>query len=452
MDNIQINMPDDVKKIISILAENGFEAYAVGGCVRDSLLGRNPDDWDVTTNALPHQIKKIFMRTVDTGIKHGTVTVLFGNGAYEVTTYRIDGKYTDNRHPDDVTFTASLEEDLKRRDFTINAMAYNDENGLIDIFGARDDLLKKKIRCVGEAKERFLEDALRMMRAVRFAAQLGFDIDKDTYNAISLLSKNITNVSAERICSELKKLLLSENPQMIRLLYESGITAHILPEFDIMMNTAQNNPHHIYSVGEHTIESLRFVKADVVLRFAMLLHDVGKPDTKKTDDKGMDHFCGHPMRGEKMANNIMHRLKFDNITRKAVCRLVRWHDDRPPLSEVSIRKAIFKIGVEAYPDLFAIKRADMLAQSTKWRAEKEAYIDEYEAIYNRIIKRGDCLSIKELKINGTDIINLGETQGRHIGDILSRILEHVITKPEDNNREILLDMARKFVNVYNKNK
>lgn len=260
-----LTIPEKVEFIINKLETAGFEAYAVGGCVRDSILGRKPDDWDITTSAKPEQVKALFRRTVDTGLQHGTVTVMIDKEGFEVTTYRVDGEYEDGRHPKEVTFTASLEEDLKRRDFTINAMAYNTSSGLVDMFGGLEDIKKKIIRCVGNPLERFTEDALRIMRAVRFSAQLGFEIEKETKAALSVIAPNLKNVSAERIETELVKLLVSPHPDYLRTAWETGITKEFLPEFDACMNTEQNTPHHCWTVGEHALHSLLNVPCDKVL-------------------------------------------------------------------------------------------------------------------------------------------------------------------------------------------
>lgn len=255
----KMNIPKPVRMIIGILEQNGYEAFAVGGCVRDTILGRDPQDWDITTSALPHQVKELFHRTIDTGIQHGTVTVMLQRTGYEVTTYRIDGEYNDSRHPDSVEFTADLIEDLKRRDFTINAMAYNPTVGLVDAFDGMGDIEKKVIKCVGQAKERFTEDALRILRAVRFSAQLGFDIEESTMNAMELLVQNLENISAERIHVELEKLIMSNHPDKLITAYHAGITKVILPEFDRMMECPQNTPYHMYNVGEHTIKVMENV-------------------------------------------------------------------------------------------------------------------------------------------------------------------------------------------------
>lgn len=322
-ETIRIELPEAVRNIINTLQSAGYEAWAVGGCVRDSILGRVPDDWDITTSARPEQVKAIFKKTVDTGIQHGTVTVLWNRAGYEVTTYRIDGEYEDSRHPKEVQFTASLREDLRRRDFTINAMAYNEEAGLVDIFGGIEDIRAKKIRCVGDPMERFSEDALRMMRAVRFSAQLGYEIEEETEAAICRLSPTLQKISAERIRTELVKLLISPHPELLEACWRTGMTAVFLPEFDRMMETSQNNPHHCYNVGEHTIRAMKASAPEKTLRLALLFHDMGKPETKTTDGEGIDHFRGHEVKSSDMARTVMRRLKFDNNTIDRVVRLVR---------------------------------------------------------------------------------------------------------------------------------
>lgn len=442
---MKLQLPQNAAYIIRRLEDAGFESYAVGGCIRDTLLGKMPEDWDITTSALPEQIKAVFPRTVDTGIEHGTVTVLCGKESFEVTTYRIDGEYEDARHPKEVVFTASLTEDLKRRDFTINAMAYNEKTGLVDCFSGLSDLNSGIIRCVGEAEKRFDEDALRMMRAVRFAAQLGFIIEENTYAAIKNMAGNLAKVSAERIQTELVKLLQSKHAEHMRTLYETGITAVVLPEFDRMMETPQNNPHHCYTVGEHTLHALEEVPEDKVLRLAMLFHDVAKPACRTTDRRGVDHFRGHPQQGEKMTSQILRRLKFDNDTRKKVCAYVKWHDYKPWLSERNIRFAASRIGTEYYPGMFVVKRADIKAQSKFEREQKLAYVDEYEKIYRGIMERQDCLTLKGLKVNGSDLIAEGMRPGKEIGEALQYLLEQVLEQPELNDRDTLLFLFRKHI-------
>ena len=431
-------LPEKVNFIIHTLQEHGFEGYAVGGCVRDAMLHREPQDWDITTSAKPEQVKALFRHTIDTGIQHGTVTVMLEHEGFEVTTYRIDGEYEDARHPKDVQFTSDLLEDLRRRDFTINVMAYNEKDGLVDAFDGLGDLKRGIIRCVGVAEERFTEDALRMLRAVRFAAQLGFEIEALTKEAICKLAPNLKKVSAERIQIELVKLLTSGHPEEIKTAWETGLTAVFLPEFDVMMETEQVNPHHKYSVGEHTIKGLCAVAPDKVLRLTMLLHDVAKPVCKTTDEDGIDHFYGHEEKGEEMARAILRRLKFDNDTTGRVCKLVRCHDHMPAMTEKSVRRAIHRNGIEQYPALFAIRRADTLAQSDYKQVEKLEMIVQYETLYEHIMEKQQCLSIKELAVTGVDLIELGMTPGKAIGETLKQLLELVLEDPELNTKEKLI--------------
>lgn len=441
---MHIELPDKVKKIIAVIEAGGYEAYAVGGCVRDSLLGRTPSDWDITTSASPQQIKALFGRTIDTGIEHGTVTVMMDREGFEVTTYRIDGEYEDNRHPRDVTFTPELTEDLRRRDFTINAMAYNDRNGLVDVFGGIDDMEKKIIRCVGNPKERFGEDALRMMRAVRFSAQLGYAIEDGTKAAIGEMAGNLENISAERIQSELVKLLVSSHPDYLRFCYETGITKIILPEFDRCMETEQNNPHHCYTVGEHILHSLNGVDGEKALRLTMLFHDIGKPETKFTDEKGIDHFPGHAAEGERITKQVMHRLRFDNDTLHKVARLVLYHDYPVEISAKSVRRAMNKIGEDIFPYLFDVKKADISAQSEYCVEEKTEKLAEIRKIYEMILENRQCVSLRTLAVTGKDLIEAGMKPGREIGEMLDRLLQAVLEKPEENTKEKLMEQVRRW--------
>ncbi len=434
---MRIVLPEHVKIIIGTLEAAGYEAYAVGGCVRDSVLGRKPADWDITTSAKPEQVRALFAKTIDTGIAHGTVTVMLGRTGYEVTTYRIDGEYTDSRHPSTVSFTGDLTEDLRRRDFTINAMAYNEKQGLVDAFGGIQDLEEGLIRCVGVAEERFGEDALRILRAVRFAAQLGFAVEEETRQAAAQLADTLGRISAERIQAELVKILVSPHPQMLRLAWELGLTGVFLPEFDAMMDTPQNNPHHMYNVGEHTLKALEFVEADKVLRLAVLCHDFGKPQARTTAE-GTDHFYGHPKISMDLAGKMLRRLKFDNDTTGKVKSLVLYHDLRPELNAGSVRRALNKVGAEQFPALLQVMGADILAQSEYRRVEKLVRLDKIHEIYEEIIKRGECLSVKDLAVTGRDLIAAGKKPGKEIGEALEQMLKDVLEYPEHNTKEYLL--------------
>lgn len=445
---IKISMPSNAGRIIRTLQDAGFAAYIVGGCVRDAILGKEPDDWDITTSAKPEEVKALFRRTIDTGIQHGTVTVMMKNRdtgnleGYEVTTYRVDGKYEDHRRPASVTFTASLLEDMKRRDFTINAMAYNEEEGIVDHFDGIGDLQRHIIRCVGEPKERFDEDALRILRAVRFAAQLDFTIDERTQSAIRNQAVFLKDISAERIHVELTKLLVSKHPERLRTAYELGVTAVVLPEFDRMMSTPQDNKHHKYNVGEHTLRVVEEVPATETLRWAALLHDVAKPATRVSDENG-DHFYGHNEAGAKTAKEILLRLKFDNATIARVERLILWHDygmgQVPSLR--SFRKSLSKMGADLFEDYTYIKRADILAQSEYKQEEKLHNLEVLKEYYQQILEQQQCLTLKDLAVTGKDLMEHGMQPGKEMGKTLNYLLECVLENPEKNQKDILLELV-----------
>lgn len=437
-----LQIPEKVGKIIHLLQQNGYDAYAVGGCVRDSLLKRSPADWDITTSAKPLEVKRIFRKTIDTGLQHGTVTVMMEKEGFEVTTYRIDGEYEDSRHPKEVIFTGNLEEDLKRRDFTINAMAYNGAAGLVDVFGGIRDLENKIVRCVGVPEERFTEDALRILRAVRFSAQLGFAIDEDTKRAAGALADTLKNISAERIQTELVKLLVSANPQYLKTAWELGITNVVLPEFDAMMDTAQNNPHHCFNVGEHTLKALEYVPADKVMRLAVLFHDMGKPQKRTTDENGVDHFYGHPELSRKMTQEILRRLRFDNDTIRKVTELVYWHECAWECTDKSIRKALSKIGPELFPALLQVRRADVMAQSEYQRETKLERLEKSRELFDRIMENQECISIKTLAVTGKDLIDAGMKPGKELGETLGRFLDLVIDDPSKNTKKYLLSQIK----------
>ncbi len=412
---MRITLPQNVQNILTKLTGAGYEAYAVGGCVRDSLLHEEPKDWDITTSAFPDQVKQLFSRTVDTGIQHGTVSVLFGKESYEITTYRIDGNYEDSRHPKEVSFTASLTEDLKRRDFTINAMAYNEESGLVDLYNGMGDLNQKKIRCVGDPQERFQEDALRMMRAVRFSAQLGFRIEDDVLETIKKLAPNIAKVSEERIRTELVKILESCHPEEIKLLRETGLMKVFLPEVDMVMSD--------------TNEELKLLKMltqieNIKLRIVGLFFQINSP---------------------RIAVEILRRLKFDHITINKTKLLLLWVNVNPELTGSGVRKIMSQAGNQLFPDLFDLQRA---VASTLPEKEKEASfvrIKEYQKQWEGILERQECVYIKQLAITGEDIIQLGVPQGKQIGEILNYLLEQVIEDPEKNQFDLLSEKVKEYM-------
>lgn len=453
--DFRIEMPEKVEYILSKLMEHGYEAYAVGGCVRDTILGRVPGDWDITTSALPEEVKSIFLRTIDTGIEHGTVTVMLEKEGFEVTTYRIDGEYEDGRHPKDVFFTSNLVEDLRRRDFTINAMAYNHKDGLVDAFQGMEDMEQKVIRCVGSPDERFDEDALRILRAIRFAGQLGFEIEEATLEAIKKKAPTLEKISQERIRVELNKLLLSNRPHLLITAAKTGITKVVLPEFDSMLSQEQNNPHHRFNVGEHCLEAVlcwnQYRKQHVVddklasaVAWTMLLHDCAKPDTFTEDETGIAHFYNHAKKSAKLAKTILRRLKFDNYTIDLASHLIEWHDYRIEPIEKSVRKAASKVGSDFFPILLLVQRMDILAQSEYRQREKLEKLDKVTKLFEKIKEKEQCLSIRELAIDGKILIEeCNIPRGPQIGSCLQQLLEYVLENPEENTKEALINYIKK---------
>ena len=446
---MQITYPANVKKIIDRLQEEGFEAYAVGGCVRDSYLGLTPNDWDITTNAKPDEIKGLFRRTVDIGIEHGTVKVMIGNEGYEITTYRIDGEYEDSRHPKKVTFTDKLYEDLRRRDFTINAMAYSERTGLVDLFEGLSDLQNGIIRAVGDPVERFTEDALRILRALRFSARFGYKIEDTTKEAIDSLAPTLSKISAERIREELEKLIRSDNPDRLAWAYRLGVTKVIFPEWDVMMECDQNTPHHFTDVGDHTIVVLEYIAKNYhdiedadhrVLCLSALLHDIAKPIMKTTGEDGVDHFKGHPERGVRPATEFLKRLKYDNDTIARVEKLVRYHDDTPELDFPSVRRFMTDVGVSNMDNLIRLKYADLYGH-TKYMWDDKLYrIETLDKMYRKVIEDKDCLCVKDLAVNGYDLKNEGIKEGPAMGEALGRLLECVLDDPAMNEKDKLLEV------------
>jgi tRNA nucleotidyltransferase (CCA-adding enzyme) len=440
---MKFKIPDDVNLIIRTFYENGFEAHIVGGCVRDCILERNPNDWDITTNALPEDIIKLFSHTVPTGIKHGTITIVMNSDNYEVTTYRIDGEYSDNRHPDEVVFTKSLKEDLSRRDFTINAMAYNHTSGLIDPFDGLGDVKNKTVRCVGDADKRFNEDALRMIRAVRFASQLKFQIETNTFAAIAHNYQLIKNVSIERIREELTKILLCEKPStgMIAL-KDSGLLSLILPELIPCIDFEQRNPHHDKTVFNHILSVLDNSPQHLIIRLAALLHDIGKPHCFSLDEKGIGHFYSHELKSADIAEALLKRFKFDNNTIKRVKILVLEHMHRySKLKTSSIKKFINRVGLENIDDLFELQSADIKGSTPPFDLSDIEYM---KIEVQKILNQNQPLTTKDLQIDGSDIMALGYNPGKIIGEILNFLLEEVLENPGLNTKEELMKLAVQY--------
>lgn len=440
--NVRIDIPEDVKFIINTLINNGYEAYIVGGCVRDSILQKHPKDWDITTKANPEEVIKLFNKVVLTGLKHGTVTVMINKEGYEVTTYRTDGEYEDNRHPKEVKFVSFLKEDLARRDFTINAMAYNEKDGLVDYFGGIQDLNNKIIKTVGEPKKRFNEDALRMLRAIRFSAQLDFKIDENVLVTIKVLKDNIKNISKERIREEFNKTLLS-NPRKIEILKECEILEYIMPGINKLYNFEQNNYYHIYDLYSHTLVATEAIEPLLHLRLTMMLHDFGKVKTKTTDESGISHYYAHARESVEIAQSILRWLKYDNDTINKVLILIKYHDATLK-SKLSVKRMLNKIGEDLLKDLIKVKRADILAQNPIYAKERLLNLINIESKLDLIITQNECFNLKDLSINGGDLINLGFNKGKEIGETLNYLLELVIQKPKLNEKEELINIAKKI--------
>lgn len=436
-----INIPYEIKLILSKLRENGHEAYIIGGCVRDSILGNTPKDYDVTTSALPHETERVFRdhRVIETGLKHGTVTVLVNKMPVEITTYRIDSDYSDNRRPDSVTFTKNLEEDTSRRDFTMNAIAIDEFGNIKDFHGGVDDIENKIIRCVGDPDKRFSEDALRILRAIRFSSVLGFDIEENTRSAIFSNKELLQNISRERIASEFIKLLCGQNARKVITEYIDVIGVFI-PEALPMKGFDQRNYHHIYDILEHTAAAVDNTPNEPILRLAAFLHDIGKPSTFTIKDD-IGHFYGHAAVSAQMSREILNRLKFDNYTKDTVIKLVKLHDGQISETETAVKRFMNKHSPEIFFMLLDLKRADNLAQAPQYHIRTEM-LAGLRAIGEDIINREECFSLKQLAINGKDLIEIGYTPGRDIGECLNYLLEEVINQHTDNNKESLLQLAK----------
>ena len=440
-----MDMPKNVDTAINLLQSAGFEAYAVGGCVRDSLLGKTPNDWDITTSAKPEDMKSVFadFHCIDTGIKHGTVTVVIDGEPLEITTFRLDGEYEDNRHPKSVTFTSNLGADLGRRDFTVNAMAYSKKTGTVDLFGGQNDLKNRIIRCVGDPDRRFNEDALRILRALRFASALDFEIEEKTAQSLLKNRALLGNISEERIAKELLKLVCGKGAKRI-LTDFAPVLFEILPELQPMYKNSHDNPHHCYDIYEHTLIAVESIDPEPTLRFAMLLHDCGKPAVKKFDENGVAHFYGHQRISAEISAQILARLKVSNKFRDEILFLVSNHD-RWELYENTEKmpRYLSKFGLDGVLKLLKVMRADVLAQSPEYRYRLDQIADAEETAKNLAAQK-PCLSLSELQINGRTLMDIGIPQGRKLGAVLAQLLDEVIDGVTKNTQEALTTRAREI--------
>ncbi|MBR5572420.1 MAG: CCA tRNA nucleotidyltransferase [Oscillospiraceae bacterium] len=436
-------LPQEVRQVLHTLSSAGHEAYVVGGCVRDILRGVAPHDWDITTSALPEETMSLFPHfAIPTGLKHGTVTVLSGGCPCEVTTYRADGDYSDHRRPDGVTFTRSLREDLARRDFTVNAMAMDENGEVVDPFGGREDLAAGILRCVGEPAKRFSEDALRILRALRFAATLGFAIEEETGRAIFALRDDLHYVAAERVREELTKLLLGDSAEAILTAFPTVLGA-VIPELLPAVGFDQRNCHHCLDVWGHTARAVGKAAKDSIIRWTMLLHDLGKPDTFTVDGEGVGHFYTHADRSEEIARQVVQRLRFDKASAQRIVRLVRYHDRPFALTEKSMARALRKLGVEDTFALCAVKRADNLAQHPDYH-DRQAVLDEAEALLHAVLEKDSCFSLKHLAVDGNDLLALG-LRGKAIGQVLEQLLTAVMDGELPNEKAALLNAAKEQI-------
>ncbi|MBR3056467.1 MAG: HD domain-containing protein [Clostridiales bacterium] len=436
------SVPKPLRGLLEKLEGSGYEAYIVGGAVRDILLGKDPDDFDITTSATPSETISVFgeKNCHPTGIAHGTVTVVWEGTPYEVTTFRIDGEYNDARHPEQVLFTRNLEEDVKRRDFTINAMAMSKDSQLIDLCEGVSDLEKGLIRTVGEPKIRFEEDALRILRALRFAAQLGFSIDPETEKEIFALRGSLQKLSSERIWQELRKLLCADHAvEILRAYFD--VFAEIIPEITPMKGFEQKNPHHIYDVWEHTLVAMEHVPGDVILRTTMLLHDIAKPLCFQLGDDGIGHFYGHQRVSADLADEILRRLKVDTKTRETVVELVKIHDMTLEPERRIVRKRLSRFGEEMLRLLISVKRADIKAHSSLSQY-RLAEIDGFEALMNEVIEEAMCFSYSDMEVDGKDLMELGIPPGPHLGEIKKQLLDEIMEETIPNEKELLLLRAQ----------
>lgn len=439
-----MEIPKKSVTVFQLLGKAGYECFLVGGCVRDMLMGKVPHDIDITTNATPEEIKTVFsdFHTLDIGIKHGTVTVMLENEPIEITTYRTESSYSDGRHPDKVVFTRNIRDDLSRRDFTSNAIALSPDEGIVDPFGGRRDIENKLLRCVGTPEERFKEDSLRILRALRFASVLGFDIDEKTEKAMYNCKELISIVSPERIYSEITKLLCGKDAGRI-LSHYSDILAVALPEIKAMKGFEQRNFHHIYDVLNHTAKVVDSVYPAVHLRLAALFHDCGKPDCFSLDEDGVGHFYSHASISARKADEALLRLRCDNATREKVVKLVKIHDSPIEPDIKTVKKKLQKYGEGIFFDLIKLQRADNMGLSPDYLFRQETY-NRLEEIARQIIEENQCFSLKDLAVNGTDMIELG-LKGEDIGNALDFLLKAVMEEKCQNDKESLIKYYHGYV-------
>lgn len=438
-----MEIPEQIEEVLEKLETAGFEAYIVGGCVRDGIMGKTAHDYDITTSAEPRETERVFSdcRVVETGIKHGTVTVLFKGMSVEITTFRVDGDYPDGRHPSEVSFSRNLEDDLARRDFTMNAIAYSPRRGIIDIYGGEADINARVIRCVGEPEKRFSEDALRVMRALRFSSVLGFDIEENTKSAIFLKKETLAKVSKERIFSELKQLLCGGNVKKVLLEYRE-VFAEIIPEIRSMFDYDQHSKYHNSTLFEHTARAVEAAPAREKMRLAMFFHDIGKPACRTTDENGEGHYYGHAAKSAELADKILRELKCDNALRVRVCEIIKYHDIPIELSHRAIKRQLSKLGGELFCDVMEAHIADDSAKQPFTLARTETARQAIR-IAEEIAQEKPCLDLKALAVNGGDLKEILEPSPM-MGEILGELLSEVVDGTLENDKAALMARAREI--------
>lgn len=441
-----MNIPKQVSFILNKLTSAGYEAYIVGGCVRDMLMGNTPADWDICTSALPQKVKSVFEgeRIIETGLRYGTVTLLLNDIAYEITTFRIDGDYENNRRPKEVRFVSGLNEDLKRRDFTVNAMAYHPKTGLVDLFGGEKDIKEKKVRCVGSAQMRFEEDALRIMRALRFAAKLNFSIVPSTAAAIIEKTALLQSVAPQRVYKELAGLLCSDYAENILLEYREAL-AQVLPQLKPMFGFEQHTKYHAYDVWTHTVKAVAAAPNDIVLKLTMLFHDSGKPSTFTQDENLQGHFYGHPSVSVRLAKQMLDILCVDNRTKEEVLLLVEKHDVTIEQNKKAVKRVLVKLGEPMFRKLLTVKRCDTMGQAQWLRKNKLNKINKLELLLDELLNEDQCFTLAQLKINGNDIMSMGVPKGKQVGKILNTLFCLVLDEEIENDTQQLIQWARKLM-------
>ncbi len=448
-----MQLPQYVSEVLQRLEQQGYTAYAVGGCVRDSLLGLAPHDWDLCTDALPWDVVRVFngYKVIETGLQHGTVTVLADGHPLEITTFRTEGDYSDHRHPQEVTFVKTIEEDLSRRDFTVNAIAYHPSHGFVDPFNGIEDIHTNTLRCVGKPHLRFEEDALRILRALRFSATYGFDIEPKTKQAVLSCAPLLSRIANERVQSELSRMLSGRFADIIlEDLYP--VLFQVIPELKTAEGMNQHSPYHCYDVLQHILKTVAYAPMDTVVRLAALLHDIGKPSCFTLDEQGNGHFYGHARIGVELAHKILKRLRFDNKTVDEVCLLIKYHDTPIEETEASVSRWLNRLGVDGLKRLLQLKHADCSAHNPDLMEARVKELRNIHEIMEKLLAEKRCFSLRDLAVDGHALLEVGVPRGKPVGEALQYLLNEVIERRLANDPAALLDAVRKRLDYFQKSR